>query len=53
MQVGDLVMCDYGSVSGVALVIKGGKHAVFLQPVLLASPIWVSRGYVEAINESR
>ena len=51
MKVGDLVICEWGNLSGLALVIRGGEHAALIKPATSPTPIWVSREYLTVINK--
>jgi len=53
MKVGDLVICEWGNFSGLALVIRGGEHAALIKPATSPTPIWVSRGYLKIISKRK
>ena len=56
MKVGDLVLCEYGSVQGVALVIGCYDHAALIRLAssdFSSAPLWVGREYLEVISASR
>ena len=56
MQVGDLVLCEYGSIHGAALVIGCYEHAALIRLAssdFSSAPLWVNREYLEVISACR